>query len=311
MRLAVLLVVAGMLAVTIQVAIPRVAFAQQPYLSSNALAFDGIVLSPMATSAQAKTMQTGNRLWGGSIFNQTPTSVTNPTVSVQSGYDPSQYNFTWQGQPVTAFPVSATQSTLDPGQNFSGQLNSNVPVTFTLGYNSTRKVSPSKIPIGGTNQTVTMTISLMDSRYASIPPNVSGGIQIVVGSNLSGVSLVSTTNPKNLNQGEVLTTTTSTYGLFEWNLMMPQLYKTYRFSATLHVPNSSGSSFVYRPFVVMTGFQMTAICQACSGSSVTVVEPTLDGNVPGSGSMTFSVSSTGYTWNALHSNGYNVGYLGT
>ncbi len=316
MRLAVLLVVAGMLAVTIQSAIPQIAFAQNPFsdLVAQEAAFDVAALPPTATNAQAGTVRTGTRNWGAFFGNRSPNSVTNPTVSVQSGYDPSQYMFFWKNQPVSAFPVTDSQSTLDPGQVFSAGssgLGSNIPVNFTLGYNSTRTVSPLMIPVGGTDQAVTITVTLMDSRYAAVPPDVFSFIIVTVGSNLSGVSLVSTTNPKNLNQGEMLDTPVPMFGLFQWNLSDPQLHKPYRFSAVLHVPNASGTPFKYRPFVNMSGQRNTVLCSDCSGSSVTVGDATLDGNVPGSGSATFSVTETGHMWTEAHTDGYGIIYEGT
>jgi hypothetical protein len=318
-RLPRLIVLAMGLAVAagIPLAIPGPASAQQPLSDLVAIdsAVDNVMLPPAATSAQAGTVQSGQTAWPFTFRNNSQTSVTNPTVSVQGGYDPSQYNFTWPdqpGQPVTAFPVTATQASLNPGQELDPRLFSNIPVKYTLGYNSTRTVGPSKIPVGGADQKVSITVTFMDSRYASTPPNILGGIVLDVGSNLSGVSLVSTTNPKNLNHGEGLSTSATTpFGLFEWNLVNVQLYKTYRFSATLHVPNNSGSPFVYRPFVQMSGIRTTFLCQACSGSSVTVADATLDGNKPGSGSATFSVLETGHTWTSSHLDQYNVVYQGT
>ncbi len=309
-----LMVVALVISLTIQVAHPRVAFAQNPFsdLVPENLDQDVVALPASATSALARTVQSGQRDWGFILGNNSQTSVTNPTISVQSGYDPSQYNFIWQGQPVTTFPVTATQSALNPGQEFGPvPLESNVPVTFTLGFNSTRIVSPSLIPAGGTDQMVSVTVNLMDSRYASVPPNISSFIVVGIGSNLPGVSLVSTTNPNNLNQGEMLTTSVPSGSLFRWILDDPQLHKAYRFTATLHVPNTSGTSFTYRPEVGVSGQRDTTLCTACTGSSVTIADATLDGSIPGSGGATFSVDETDHTWTEKRTESYGIIYRGT
>jgi len=44
---------------------------------------------------------------------------------------------------------------------------------------------------------------------------------------------------------------------------------------------------------------------------VTVADATLDGNVPGSGSATFSVAETSHTWTSSHSDAFDVFYQGT
>jgi hypothetical protein len=122
---------------------------------------------------------------------------------------------------------------------------------------------------------------------------------------------VSTTNPNNLNQGEMLQTQVSPFGLFEWTLGFPQLNKPYSFSAVLHVPNASRMPFTYQPFVKLDGQRNTVLCDACLGSSMTVNDATLDGNVGGSGSATFSAIETGHMWTTAHTDGYGILYNGT
>src|SRR6266567_9504696 len=63
---AALLVLALVIAASIQLVSPWAAFAQQGVIDLNTLEgpFDTVFLSPTATSAQAATMQHGNRSWG-------------------------------------------------------------------------------------------------------------------------------------------------------------------------------------------------------------------------------------------------------
>ncbi len=297
---AALLVLALVIAASIQLVSPWAAFAQQGVIDLNALEgpFDTVFLSPTATSAQAATMQHGNRSWGIFLSNNSQTSVTNAAITVQSGYDPSLF------PGVAAFPVTYTQSTLAPGQQLvSGLPPSNIPVDFTLGFNSTRAVSPVLIPVGGTQQTVTITMTSIDSRYA---PAITGFL-VDLDSTLPGVSVVSTTNPNNLDQGETIGTSVP-FGLFQWQLHSPQLNKQYSFKAVLHVPNPFGVPFVYQPQGRVGGSPFTSLCEACSGSSITIKDATLDGNAPGSGGATFSVAETNHNWSSQYAPLYTASY---
>jgi hypothetical protein len=297
---AALLVIALVIAASIQLVSPWVAFAQPPPIDLNALEgpFATVFLPPTATSAQAATMQHGLRSWGIFLSNNSQTSVTNAAITVESGYDPSLF------PGVTAFPVTYTQSTLTPGQELSAGLPpSNIPVNFTLGFDSTRAVSPIMIPVGGTEQTVTITMTSIDSRYA---PTITGFL-VDLDSNVPGVSVVSTTNPSNLDQGETIQTSVS-FGLFQWQLHSPQLNKQYIFTAVLHVPNPFGVPFVYQPQVRIGGSPFTSLCSACPGSSITIKDATLDGNVPGSGGATFSVAETNHNWSSQYAPLYTASY---
>jgi hypothetical protein len=297
------------IAVSIQLASPWAAFAQQPInndLTALEGAADNVFLPPTATSAQAGTTQSGTRSWDFFLGNRSQTPVTNATVTVESGYNPSLF------PGVSSFPVTATQANLTPGQEFSaGPLQSSIPVSFTLGYDSTRTVSPLVVPVGGTQQTVIITVTPIDARYAS-PLDGFVFFNINLNSNVPGVSTVSTTNPNNLNQGETIQTFTALpFALFQWRLGSPQLNKQYTFTAVLNVPNPFGVPFEYRPDVGIRGERQTFVCQVCPGSTVTVNDPTLDGNVPGSGAVTFSVAETNHTWTSTHSDSFDVDYAGT
>lgn len=94
-------------------------------------------------------------------------------------------------------------------------------------------------------------------------------------------------------------------------LGLTQTNKTYTFTAVPNVPNATGAPFAYSPEVSIDGEGTAFLCQACLGSAVTITDATLDGNVPGSGSATFSVAETGLTWRVAHSDSFDVDYQGT
>jgi len=307
----VLLVMALAVSAGIPLAIPGSASAQGAGSDLTALEVtaNDVFLPPDATSAQAGTMQNGTRSWGFFLSNNSSTQVTNPTITIDSGYSPSLF------PGISSFPVTGSQASLAPGQQFftppGGALNSDIPVSFAAGYDSTRTVSPLMVPAGGTQQTVVITITPVDARYAPAP---GAGFNINLRSNVPGVSVVSTTNPNNLDQGEILQTFSGPafpFGLFEWRLGFTQLNKQYTFTAVLNVPNPSGQSFEYSPDVGIRGEQQTILCDACAGSAVTVKDPTLDGSVPGSGGATFSVTETSHTWTPTSSAAFDVDYQGT
>ena len=298
----------------IPLAIPGPASAQQgPNSDLQALevANHAVSLPPDATSVQAGTTQSGNRLWDFFLGNSSQTSVTSPTITVSSGWSPSLF------PEISSFPVTGSQASLAPGDVLSllptGALNSDIPVSFTAGYDSTRTVSPSDIPAGGGQQTVVITMTLTDARYTP-PPDGNVGIIVNLASPVPGASIASTTDPANLDQGEILQTATGAafpFGLFEWRLGSAQLNKQYTFTAVLNVPNPSGQPFGYRPDVLVSADTDTFLCDACAGSTVTVKDPALDGNVPGSGSATYSVAETNHTWTPTHAEEFAVDYQGT
>jgi hypothetical protein len=304
----VLLAMALAVSAGIPLAIPGPASAQQPITDLAALevAADSVNLPATATSIQATTIQNGFRLWYSFIGNSSQATVTDPTVSITSGWDHSLFDS------VTSFPVTGTTSSLGPGQSWPGpslnpaseQNPGALSAKYTLGYDSTRTVNRPVIPPRGAKQTVTITLTPQDARYGPAPnPDVS--FNIIIYSPLPGVTVASTTNPDNLQ------IVASSAGTFQWRLGAPILGKTYTVTATLNVPNPFGRPFVYRPVVQIGGERQTTVCASCAGSTVTVNDPTLDGNVLGSGAMTFSVAETSHTWQSRHSDTFAVVYDGT
>lgn len=202
---------------------------------------------PATTTANPATSAlTGTRNWQFFPGNQSGSAVSNLSVSVNSGLDPTK--FYWAG-PVSSFPVTRSTPTLAAGQSWDadGVITSTVPVNFTAGYDSTRTVSPPAIKVGGDKQTVTITVTPQDAGYST----TFGQFIIFVRSDLAGVTLVpgSDTLPGNLDQGEQASTMTGTGALIAWQLSgdRPRVGKTYTFSAQLDVPNTFGGPVRLQP----------------------------------------------------------------
>ena len=312
----VLLAIALVVPAGIPLAIPGPASAQQPVdtdLTALEVINDNASLPADATSAQAGTTQSGTKAWDFFLVNNSQASVTNPTITINSGWGPSLF------PGVSSFPVTASQASLAPGaapgDSFHpSALRSDIPVDFTLGYDSTRTVSPGVIPVGGAQQTLTVTVTPIDPRYQSggTPGSPFGLFHVIIDSQVQGVSVVSTTGPGNLNDGEQLASGPGPQGtLFAWTLGKTQTNKTYTFTAVLNIPNTTGAPFTYTPGVGIDGEGRTFLCPACLGSAVTVADATLDGNVPGSGHATFSVADTSHMWTSSRGDSFNVYYQGT
>ena len=295
-----------------QLASTGAALAQVNDLHALEVAADNVFAPATVNSVSAGTIQTGFRNWYSFLENRSQTTVTNATVSVMSGYDPSLFDG------VSSFPYASTDPSLAPGQSYAaGNLwpkytlpENMIPVNYSLGYDSSRAASPALIPVGGTQQTVAITLTPVDPRYVTTS-NGFVWFNVILDSNLPGVTLVSTTNPSNLNQGEQLQIPVNPHGLFQWQLGMPQLSKQYTFTAVLNVPNATAAPFTFQPAVQIGGEKQTIVADNVAGPTVTVTDPTLDGSTPGTGAVTFSVAETDHTWTALHSDTWGIFYQGT
>src|ERR1019366_8891439 len=295
------LITALVAAAGVPLACPGAASAQGNDLQGLEVAADAVFIPTTVNSVSAGTGQAGFRARYSFLWNRSPTTVTNATISVMSGYAPSLFDN------VSAFPYTSTDPILASGQPYAvGNLwpkytlpQNMIHVNYSLGFDSSRTVSPAVIPVGGTQQTLTITMTPVDSRYLTTA-NGHVGFNLFFRSNVPGVTVVSTTNPDNLNQGEQLQTPSNPPGLFQWQLGMPQLNKAYTFKAVLNVPNATGAPFAYQPEVQIDGATQTIVADNVSGPAVTVTDPTLDGNTPGSGSVTFSVAETNHLWQATH-----------
>ena len=282
--------------------------AQTSDLSGLASSGYGVSVSPDTTNVSSTTIQHGNRSWMAIINNNMQSDATNAAISFNSGYNPTLFDA------VSAFPVSTNFGTLPAGGLQIAKLfpsGDSMPVDYMLGYDSTKTTNVASIPAGGGQQTVTITVTPKDSRYVpSTNSDISFHLFVFADSSIPGVTVASTTDPNNLDQGEQVLTTVDP-GQAHWQLGSPQINKTYTFTATLNVPNDTGAPFDFQPIVQLDGQRHTDVVNDQVGPSVTAPEPTLDGSTPGMGAMTFSADGSNHIWSARHADIYGVVYDGT
>ena len=247
----------------------------------------------------------GHPGWAPFIDNDTGTSVTNPTVTLSSGLDPSVFD----GQlPTAGFPSSCSLPSLANGQEmqiFPGLEAPGVHISSNLGYDSSRSVTPSEVPVGGGDVTATFSVTLTDARFAA------GGYVFLGVQNGGPVTITQMLPPTNLGDGESVSVSGN-----QFNLANAQLGKTYLFTAKLHVSNPPFDGQVEGPWTFEPGASIFGSsvggggCVICgvAGPSVTITDPSLDGATPGSGSVTFSIGESDRTWFVNRSTQYVTSY---
>ena len=207
--------------------------------------------------------------------------MTNPTVTVDSGYPVSAFPGL---SGATSFPVSISQPSLAPGQSFFPNANfiSNIPVTMSPGFDSTRSVSPRIIPVGGGHQQLTVTIT---------PRTTLGGYKVAIYNSVTGVSISQVSGPINWNGLQAGTTYTIVYDLT--------------------VPNPFGVPFSYEPNVhVNGGVNSSRSCCVGPTNTVSFPDPTLDGGAAGRGRITYSVDQTVDRWSTETGSFLEISYGG-
>lgn len=105
------------------------------------------VAPPAASNVSGAATVDGHPGWAVFFDNNTDSPVTNPSVSLSSSLDPSVFD----GE-IPSFPFSCSLPGLDPTQEmqvFPGLEATGLHSSFSLGYDSTRSVSPAVVPVGG------------------------------------------------------------------------------------------------------------------------------------------------------------------
>jgi hypothetical protein len=245
-------------------------------------------LPAAVNSTSAATPLTGFPTWDFLLSDTSGAPVTNPTITVNSGYSTSVFG---GSIPTPGLPTSCGLPGLASGQTmfFPQMQATGIQTTFAPGFDSTRSTSPQVVPVGGGEQTISMTVTLSDSRYA-----MGNILQINIGSGPND-TVVSTTPPNNLDQGEFLNTNP---GHAAWFLNQAVLGKQYTFGAVVRYANPFNYPWTHVPDIMVTAAAFNGDCGPCnvSGPTVTVPVPSLDGGVPGAGSATFAVDETGHQW---------------
>ena len=284
-------------------------------------------LPDTATRNRAGSKLNGYREWRFYLTNETSSVITYPSIVVDSGLAPSDFSWTDPSTPgglvtVTAFPTTmpnsptSLQPCIDPFDCLPNSklgdgkgLISTHAVTFTAGYDSTRTVTPTTIPVGGGVQTAVVTVTPRDVRYTS-------GMtcfDVLFGSNLPGVTYQS-------SSASDLTTTwptdnelTNPNTVEQMRLCGPRTVgETYTFTTTYSVPNPYDQAFRFVPEIGING-QAAASPATVDGNSVTILDSTLNGGKGPAfqqGSSTFSVNGT-YLWTVQQAVAADVSYSGT
>jgi len=231
----------------------------------------------------ASELLNGTWSWFFSI-DDNDVSVTNPTITVDSGFPVSAFP---GGLGASSFPVTVSQSSLEPGNSFfSNPLAqfgvTTIPATMSPGFDSTRSVTPPTIPIGGGQQVLNVTIT---------PRTTGPGYKVGIGDDIAGTTVTQVSGPS--------------------TPMNLQADTTYTLVYDLNVPNPFGVPFAFKPQVdVNGGLSATISGGCCTGptNSVSFADPSLDGGTPGRGHVTYSVDQTVNSWSIINGDARQISY---
>ena len=254
-------------------------------------------VSPFTDSVASGTsfanpfLENGFNMWNYS------SDALNASISVASGYDPSVLFNLLTDAPATSLPIVQSQPSLPPGGGHLGlQVGGfNPTATAVAGCDTSRSLSPLVVPVGGGQQTFTVTFHCTDPVITDV------GAQFYL-EGLPGATVVSFTPPSDLQDGEQLNAPgplPESAGAFGLNIGQIVTGKTYTASFVLQVPNPFGIPFANKPEIDSGENHNVpdAGCFACGPqSTITVPVPNLDGPTPGAGSVTFSASEP-HVWN--------------
>lgn len=229
--------------------------------------------------------------WNILFTNNSSATVTDPTITISSGLDPSVFN----GQlPTPTLPSSCSQPSLDP----TGTMNLGFAAPGSvhggsLGFDSSAIAIPSVVPAAGGEVTEQFTVTVTDPGLA--------GSNVFISTGNGDVSVISQTVPQNLDQGESVSADGN-----EWNLSNAQLDKPYVFTALVQTsPDPDPAPYVF----AANGFIQVATCAHCgsssSGSSVTIPDANLDG------AFNLSVDQGSQRWTVFHEQAFEVTYPDT
>lgn len=261
-------------------------------------------LPPSTEELSGDQVVSGFQSWGAEFDNPSDVTYVNPTISFTSTMDPSLFTYGYDSAtPVEEFPVSCTVPSLAPGQRMmaSEHIFRSEGWSGTAGYDSSRTVEPLELPAEGGEQTITVTLTLRDARY-----HPWSWVSIFVEKDPDDV-IVSVDHPTNIGDGEQLIP--SEPGQLNWTLVNGRLDKTYVFSAVVDRQGGGAAPFTRRPSVAIYVFHQQSGCPSCgTGGSGTIPIPELDGDVPGSGSVVFSIDDPGRTFDLAQMDAYVVFY---
>jgi hypothetical protein len=230
--------------------------------------------------------------WNILFTNNSSATVTDPTISISSGLDPSVFD---SQLPTPGLPSSCSQPSLDPTGTMNLRLAAPGSVRGgTLGYDSSAVASPNVVPAAGGEVTEQFTVMLTDPRFAHG--------NIFLGTGNGGVSVLSQAIPQNLDQGENVSIDGN-----DWNLSNAQLDKPYVFTALVEVGDAGAAlaPYVFSPpgFIQVGSPATCVLCGVQSaGSSVSIPDTILDG------AFDLSVNQAAQQWTVFHENILEISY---
>jgi hypothetical protein len=240
-----------------------------------------------ADSVLATATQSGRRDWLFGIENHSSSTIVNPTITVNSGYPAGTFN-DCTGNLVTT-PVVFSQPAL-VSQGMGGGFCSSIPVNFNSGFDATRSTVPVDVPVGGGRQTLTVTMTLQDTRYA-----VGNVVTMQVFANdIPGEAIdcttVSTSQPGNGQLG------CSSNQMF-WATVNQAVGVRLQLTMAIAVPNSSARPFLHEPGIYFDGaVNQPPVLNGPTSAGLTISDQLLDGVSQNAGSAHYSVDNTSLTW---------------
>ncbi len=278
--------------------------------------------SPATDSIAGGTTFTGNLFWNLGLDNpQSSDPVSTPAISVTSGYDPSLFFANGPSFPTSSFPFTAAQPSLGPQSGFRISLGSSLTASGQVGCDTSRSMSPTIVPPGGTQQTITFTIRCTDPTVDS----VNGGMDLfppcdnldaLCPTNPASFTFISVIPPANLDHGEQWNDFTDDQFVpehFGYNLANLVTGKQYTIALVVQTPNPYPVPITWTPFMGLSVYaSQPSSCSGCGvpASSLTVPVPSLDGPTPNAGAVTFSTGEPSI-WNLDVRSQRNIGYGGT
>jgi len=311
-----------------------------PTLRANGQDSDNYEISPNSTvttqSVLAGASLTGTHSW--TFTMDTPNqAVTNPTISLNTGYDASRFSPSTPCSGITAqtttLPFTWTEAAF-PGADCPGQyqlttntLRSNISDTFSPGFDSYRTVDATSVPAGG-DQHLTVGVTAQSSEFTTDSglsvqwfssgqtSMTSASASVVVDRSTTPITsapIPACPQPPDPDPGTACLSfqpTTFPNPGSSWMLNHPAKGVEYEFGAVLH--NNSASSLISTlPDVTVHGvLNLPPQNSSAPDTQWKLFYPDLDGPTLGTGFVTFSATEAGNWW-GNQQQFRNVRYLGS
>ena len=279
------------------------------------------------SNAQSLTFGWG---WGSGLQTGVPGGITNPTISVRTGYPPATFGCL-PGCTPTGSGFTSTQASLASGAEMFFGLPSTLTSRGTTGFDAIRAVTPLSVPAGGGTQVISVTVILVrplsNVLAVSFDHDVLGET-ISCGTTTAPTAPTSGPNAARCTADPARVTWMTCVGPYSPGNSCLPVGQAAVFTAIVNVPNASTHRLMHMPQVqvkdnllqqsyTVAGPVPESLPLQCAGpggpgvivvprtTSITVPDPTLDGPVAGVGSVTFS-STESVCWLGTVNDAYTV-----